>query len=312
MFVIGTVVLKLKIRKLSLPSASEETVQLKDGATRKLLVEVFEKDSDFVKVKATLNHCTKGEILSGLMHYRDKNGCERAISDATPMRETVSTSWLILKEKCMKIRKIRIYIQIVADKKSYAKHEAEEEMLRGRLLDLTRFYADVMRDELMADITIVCDGVRFPTHKLILSKGSEVFAAMLSHGNVLETQRKEIVIKDTDRITMGLVLNYIYAASLPNDLSFDGYAELLKVAHMYQVQMLIGFCVKKMRKSLSTDNAIQGAIFGHLFGEKKLKKDSLKLIVNAETCLSSLDGYDELQCYPDILNDIIAYFHKSF
>ena len=319
MFVIGAVVHTFKLRNLSLPSASEETIQLKDGSRRKVLFEVFEKDPDFeearlqyLKVKATLDHCHKGEILSGLMYYRDKNGYERTISDATPSRETVSTSWLILKEKCMKIRKIRLFIQIVADKNSYAKQEAEEEMLRGRLLELTRFYADMMRGELLADMKIVCDEVRFPTHKLILSKGSEVFAAMLSHGSVLETQKKEIVIKDTNRITMDLFLDYIYAASLPNDLSFDGYAELLKVAHMYQVQMLIGFCVKKMRKSLRTDYATQGAIFGHLFGEQKLKKDSLKLIVNAETCLSSLDGYDELQCYPDILNDIIAYFHKSF
>ena len=68
--------------------------------------------------------------------------------------------------------------------------------------------------------------------------------------------------------------------TLPTDLSFEGFAELLSAADKYQVPSLIDFCVMKLRENISTDNAVQGAILGSLYRNQDLKKDAIKAIVN--------------------------------
>ena len=52
---------------------------------------------------------------------------------------------------------------------------------------------------------------------------------------------------------------------------------------------------------MSADNAVQGAIYGSVYRNKELKEDAIKAIVNAETTLRSMNGYEELRAYPDLL-----------
>ena len=99
--------------------------------------------------------------------------------------------------------------------------------------------------------------------------------------------------------------------TLPTDLSFEGFAELLSAADKYQVPSLIDFCVMKLRENISTDNAVQGAILGSLYRNQDLKKDAIKAIVNAEINLSSMDGYEELRGYPDLLIEIVDYCQED-
>ena len=311
MSVICQVVHTVRPRSLRLPSVSMKTMQLKDGGTRRVQIE-FEEEVEvkskieYVKVMVTLDDCDKGEILSGVMYYKGKDGSgERANSDATPLRKNVITSWFIRQEKCKNIKKISLHIQILSDKALYARQEAEREMQGNSVSALAKDFGSMM-SSMMADVTIVCDGRRFPVHKLILSARSEVFAAMLSHEDTLEGQTNEIVIKDTSKLTMDLFLGFIYEATLLKNLSFEGFAELLIVAHMYQVQSLVDVCFMKLRENMSTDNAIHGAIFGSLYGNQKLQRDAIKLIVKAETNMSSMDGYEELRGYPDLHNEIIG------
>ena len=313
MIVIGQVVHTVRTRslRLSLPSVSEKTMLLKDGGTRRVRIEFenhVEVDSkrEFVKVRVALDYCGEGEILSGVMHYKDRDGGERAVSDAKAS-DPLITSWFVREEKFFNIRKISLYIQILSDKALHAKHEAEIDMQRNSISALAKDFASMIKTALMADVTIVCDGARFPVHKLILSARSEVFAAMLSHEDTLESQRREIVVEDTSKRTMDVFLGFIYEAAQPKNLSFEGLAELLIVAHRYQVQSLVDVCFMKLRENMSTDNAILGAILGSLYGNQKLQKDAIRLIVKAETNLSSLDGYEELRSYPDLHDALIDY-----
>ena len=110
---------------------------------------------------------------------------------------------------------------------------------------------------------------------------------------------------------MDVLLKFIYGATLPSALSFEGFAKLLGAADKYQVSNLVDFCVMKLRENMSTDTAILGAIYGSLYRQQDLKKDAIEAILNAETNLSSMDGYKELRGYPDLLIEIIEYCHGT-
>ena len=307
MIVIGELNLTFKIEGHNFPYVSEEIMQMKDGGTRKVEL-IFTEMDTYVMVKATLNDSDKSDMLSSITCYKQEDGSDFSHSRTGRWCEhdkSLTSTWAIHKVD----KDIKLYIQILSEKSLYAKQEAEKKMQSNMASALFKDHAAVRRNGLMADVTIVADGVRYPSHKAILSARSEVFAAMFTHEDTLESQQKEVVIKDIDKQTMEMFLTFIYDVTLPTDLSFEGYAELLGTADKYQVPSLVDYCVMKMRQNMSADNAVQGAIFGSVYRSKELKEDAIKVIVNAETTLSSMNGYKELRAYPDLLIEIVDYTH---
>ena len=49
-----------------------------------------------------------------------------------------------------------------------------------------------------ADITLICQGKKFPAHKLILAARSDVFSRMFQHQETKEALSKEVEMRDTD------------------------------------------------------------------------------------------------------------------
>ena len=184
-----------------------------------------------------------------------------------------------------------------------AKKDAERDMKKKSINHLTNDLA-LMKSGLMADMTIVCEETRFPAHKAILSARSEVFRAMFSHRDTLESQQNEVLITDVDRVTMERFLTFLYEATLPIDLDFQGFAELLKVAHKYQVASLTELCALKMGCYMGIDNAVQGVILGSLYNHQ-LKKAAIMTIVNSGNAISSMNGHEELRAYPNLLFEIL-------
>ena len=203
-------------------------------------------------------------------------------------------------------------LTILSDDATKASDEAEKEMEKNNGLALMDDYAGLRKKGLMSDVTVVCEGERFPAHKLVLSARSEVFAAMFSHKGTLEDQNQEVLIEDSDKLTMAHFLTFLYNATLPKDLPFKGYAELLKAADKYQVPSLLEACAMKLRKNLGTDNVAQGAILGSIYRIPKLKNDAIKGIIASEATLNSMEGYQELRRYPDLLIEIINEMKRSF
>ena len=317
MVVIGELARIIKVEKANLPSASEEIVQLRDGATRKVLLEFKlcnmnpELLPESVNMTATLENCNKDEILFGAMFYERQtfryNTWTRGLSFNN---DTKSQRWNISPDMHNnRSFKVKVFIMIISEKAMDTNEVGEIELQKNSACSLSQDYAALHKNGDMADVTIVCDGARFPAHKLILSARSEVFAAMFSHKDTLESQKKEILIKDTDKHTMDIFLRFVYDATQPQNLSFEALAELLRVADKYQVPSLIHFCVVKLRENICTDNAIQGAIYGSIYRNSDLKRDAIKAIVNAETNLSSMNGYEELRGYPDLLIEMLDYSH---
>ena len=222
MIVIGELAHTFRMESLLiLPSLSEEILQLKDGGTRKVklqlekYVSLLEGDRLMVRVKATLLTSEKGELLSGIMKYKDNRGHQRARVDVdVESKESKYTCWVLFKEDWLNTEEISLCIQILSDKAIHRTREADREMQRNSASALLKDYAALQKKEIMSDVTIVCDGARFPAHKLILSARSEVFAAMFSHKDTLESQQNEVTIKDLTKLTVETFLNFIYSGAV--------------------------------------------------------------------------------------------------
>ena len=316
MVVIGELARIIRVEKANLPRTFEKIVPLRDGATRSVLLEfkLFNKNPELlpesVNMTATLENCNKDEILFGAMLYERNSGDKTWTRGLSFNNDTKLQRWNISPDMHNnRSFKVKVFIMIISEKAMDTNEVGEIELQKNSACSLSQDYAALHKNEDMADVTIVCDGARFPAHKLILSARSEVFAAMFSHKDTLESQKKEILIKDTDKHTMDIFLRFVYDATQPQNLSFEALAELLRVADKYQVPSLIHFCVVKLRENICTDNAIQGAIYGSIYRNSDLKRDAIKAIVNAETNLSSMNGYEELRGYPDLLIEMLDYSH---
>ena len=66
-----------------------------------------------------------------------------------------------------------------------------------------------------ADVTLICQGKKFPVHKAILIGRSDVFSAMFSHADTTEATTNEVHIDDTDHDTLERFLWYVHIRANP-------------------------------------------------------------------------------------------------
>ena len=286
-------------------------VHLKDGGTRKVQIKVTKFCNRSIIVIAKLLDCGKGEMLLGQMYLDvEFNGdTKKGKEVATVARDTIS--WHISDGTRTRDGNgeefHRLRLTIMSEIARNTNEEADKEMQKKNCSALLDDYANLRKNKLTSDVTIICDEGKFTAHQVILSARSQVFAAMFSHKDTLEDQHQEVLIKDLDKLTMDLFLTFLYNATLPNDLSFESYAQLLKAADKYQVPSLIEICAMNLSKTLSTDNLVLGAILGSIYRLQELKNEAIKAIVNSRATLSSMEGYQELRGYPDLLIEIVDY-----
>ena len=286
----------------------EKLVHLKDGGYRGVQLKVTRRSHRPIigwEVKAKLLDGGEGEMLQGEMYLDvEINGeTKKGIAVSTIYGDTIY--WHIPDGHGGKIHRLRLTImsEIVRN----TNEEADKDMQKKNCSALLDDFASLRTNELTSDVTIVCDEGKFPAHKLILSARSQVFAAMFSHKDTTEDHHQQVLIKDFDKLTMDLFLTFLYNATLPEDLSFESFAELLKAADKYQVPSLIENCAMNLGKKLSTDNYVLGAILGSVYRLPELKNEAIKAIVYSRATLSSMEGYQELRGYPDLLIEIVDY-----
>ena len=297
----------------------EFVIPLRSGGRRKIQLQVKGLWAEFhYEVMATFLDCGEGEIVSGRLYDSERSGLHDASGEWKKIEEAKAgryqIRWLIAKRDHAFYRLfLTIKKAINTNKATKSIDEADKEMEKKNGFALVEDCASLRKNGLMSDVTIICEGERFPAHKLILSARSQVFAAMFSHKDTLEDQQQEVLIKDSDRLTMDLFLTFLYNATLPKDLSFESYVELLKAADKYQVQSLIEACAMKLTKKLSTENeVVQGAILGYIYRIPMLKNEAIKAITKpGATTLNSVDEYHELRNHPDLLVEILIEMKRS-
>jgi len=166
------------------------------------------------------------------------------------------------------------------------------------------------------DFTIAMkSGEKVKVHQHILAENSEVFETMLDQ-EFVETKKKEMSIEQFDTATVVSFLEYLYAGSIddPKTLerikagsgpgtyiykrSFDQgklTLDLLRMAHMYQVEDLKLDCYEHLEKTVCDDNAVELLKVAHTFENKRLSSVAISHLVDGPQAkpLREIPGFKE-------------------
>lgn len=141
----------------------------------------------------------------------------------------------------------------------------------GNLSDFETF----LNNEKFSDVKFIVDGREFYAHKIILSKSSEIFAAMFEH-DMKENLTGTVVIKDISCEIFMEMFSFVYSGKVNN---IEKIAESLYVAaDKYALGELMSRCVNYLCSSLSTNNAVERLQFAVTHGVNKLKVTAIDFI----------------------------------
>ncbi|XP_055856254.1 kelch-like protein 4 [Episyrphus balteatus] len=125
-----------------------------------------------------------------------------------------------------------------------------------------------------SDICIISsDGIKFNSHKCVLSAASDYFMAMFG-GSLKESSSTEVKIHEINGKVLQLVLTFLYTGQI--QLQSDTMKEILRAATFLQIQPLITECYNSMAENLNAKNCLEIALFADQHELLELYKRALK------------------------------------
>lgn len=192
-----------------------------------------------------------------------------------------------------------------------------------KISDLTDFQADLCKDfsrlfsdgDQFSDVEIICGEKTFACHKSILAARSPVFKAMF-YADMEENRENKVVIEDFGPKVIENMLGFVYGAKTVwrnyEDLR-EHVSELLRAADQYNLPLLKVRCEEILSFSLSVDNCLVYLIIADMYQAEKLKKRSMKLLVENMRTIVTKNSEDWKKCvksHPDLTIEITEELSK--
>ena len=92
-----------------------------------------------------------------------------------------------------------------------------------------------------------------------------------------EKKNGEVVIEDIDAKILRLMIKWMYTRDIET-IDLKDKLDLFKAAHRYQIKSLNSWCMDKIIKKLSHENALSMNDVGDLYDEIQIKKKALGII----------------------------------
>jgi len=160
-------------------------------------------------------------------------------------------------------------------------------------------------DDGFSDVTLECGDRKFGCHKFILSKRSDVFAAMFSHSDTEESKTNKVEITDLEPDTLEQLLKFIYTDKIEDDRLTTLACGLLTAADKYNVQRLKVKCEAEICSNLDVSNAAQALVLGHLHEAKTLKRQALDFVTANITKVAESQGWSQITTGSELLGEIL-------
>lgn len=131
--------------------------------------------------------------------------------------------------------------------------------------------------QMLFDVTIIIDEIKFLAHKLILSACSEYFETMFT-SNFRESQQAEIILKDISPKAFSIILDYCYNESIT--LDSDNAQDILAVSSILQMTDVQLFCADYIRTKINTTNCLGILNTAHQYNLAELADIVLKFTLD--------------------------------
>ncbi|XP_021936868.1 kelch-like protein 5 isoform X2 [Zootermopsis nevadensis] len=133
---------------------------------------------------------------------------------------------------------------------------------------LNRMEAYLVNNQL-TDVTLIAGSRHIPAHRLVLSAGSEYFAAMFT-SDLREATQSEVVLQDVDGDALWMLVHYCYTGRI--ELREDTVETLLSTACLLQLTAVVDACCSFLMKQLHPSNCIGIRLFADTQGCMDLLK----------------------------------------
>jgi len=97
-----------------------------------------------------------------------------------------------------------------------------------------------------SDFIIECEGKQFHVHKFLLMAHSEVFRAMFTHEDTMESIEGRVKLTDTNPTAVHHMLTYMYSGSLPDGFADADADSLIEISEKYALDQLKVLCQDKL------------------------------------------------------------------
>ncbi|XP_043679056.1 kelch-like protein 5 [Vespula pensylvanica] len=162
-----------------------------------------------------------------------------------------------------------------------------------------RIMEEYLDKQQLTDVVLIAGNKRIPAHRLVLSAGSEYFAAMFT-GFLRESKENEIELVEVDGDALCSLVRYCYTGCI--ELKEDSVQTLLATAHLLQLHPVVKACCRFLRKQLHPSNCLGIRMFADMQGCIGLLKQAhayttehfMEVIKNQEFLLCSADQVAEL------------------
>ncbi|XP_076391790.1 kelch-like protein 5 isoform X2 [Megachile rotundata] len=115
----------------------------------------------------------------------------------------------------------------------------------------------------LTDVILIAGNRRFPAHRLVLSAGSEYFAAMFT-SSLRESAQNEVELKEIDGDALWALVCYCYTGCI--ELREDSVETLLATARLLQLNPVVKACCQFLRKQLHPSNCLGIRMFADTQG----------------------------------------------
>lgn len=112
---------------------------------------------------------------------------------------------------------------------------------------------DLLENDKFVDCVLKVQDKEFPCHRLVLAASSPFFKAMFL-SELEESKKREIVLRDVEPGTMGLILRYLYTSDI--NLTEQNVQDIFMVANMYQIPSIFSVCLTYFQEKLVLGNCL--------------------------------------------------------
>ncbi|XP_072153340.1 kelch-like protein 5 isoform X4 [Bemisia tabaci] len=140
---------------------------------------------------------------------------------------------------------------------SIVSHDEHNDCKKHAVFSLSRMEAYFLSGQL-TDVILTAGGRQIAAHKLVLSAGSEYFAAMFT-SDLCEARQNEITLQNIDGEALWHLVHYCYTGHI--ELQEESVETLLSTASLLQLNSVVETCCRFLTKQLHPSNCIGICVF---------------------------------------------------
>ncbi len=154
-------------------------------------------------------------------------------------------------------------------------------------------FGKMLDDQKLSDVQLLCDGVKFKCHKLVLAARSDVFRAMFSHETTKEAITSEIEITDSSPDAVRQMLKFLYTDEC--EAMEDHVFGLMPLADKYNLSRLRLKCESWMADNICDDNAADILRLADMHNLPQLSTVAANYIVRHMEGVKKTEGWERMR-----------------